>query len=107
MRGVQSQSCFVIFTPQQCLPPHRPPPSATIDTVHTHVRSAAYAHTHIVTRTTTAATVHIQPQKQDGCVGFVALLRFFDCMLSLFFFLPCHILIFSSGEERRALRAQG
>lgn len=65
--------------------------------------------THIVIHTTAAAAtaVHIQPQKQDGCVGFVALLRFFDCMLSLFFFSPCHITLRFSPfwEEQRALRA--
>lgn len=64
-----------------------------LETQFIHMCSQPHAYTvhanqykHIVIHTTTAATIHIQPQKQDGCVGFVALLRFFDCMLVYFSF---------------------
>lgn len=69
-----------------------------LKTPFVHMRSQTHAYTvHanqykcIVVHTTVTAAVLIQPQKQDGCVGFVALLRFFDCMLVCFFFSPRHI----------------
>lgn len=64
-----------------------------------------HANTHmVITHHTAAATVHIQPQKQDGCVGFVALLRFFDCMLVCFsFHLAILLLDFLHFERNREL----
>ena len=107
----ESLSCFVVSTPQQCLPPYRlPPVPRGTQFIHMCSQRHAYtvhANTHIVIQTTTAATVHIQPVKQDGCAGFVALLRFFDCMLVSFFFTLLYYFRFSPfREERRALRAQ-
>lgn len=100
------------FTPQQCLPPNCPP-LVPIMTQFTHVCSQRHAYsvhaiTHMVIYTAAAATVHIQPQKQDGCVDFVALFALFWLYVKFFFTLLYYFITdFLFWEEQRALRAKG
>lgn len=80
-----------------------------LKTPFVHMRSQTHAYTvHanqykcIVVHTTVTAAVLIQPQKQDGCVGFVAL---FWLYASLFFlFTLTYYLDFLCFERSRALQ---